>query len=135
MPLLLLAFLHCSCRLGGAMLPLHAQLTGSADGVPAAAAASVGTSAGDPIAAGVAGAGRGSIRHSRRAVQSAATQVYRHGEEGWRCIRIPSTLSLPGLSASSLFPIPVIGFLACDRQRLNCSVRGSMEPCIEQFSR
>ena len=36
---------------------------------------------------------------------------------------------------SSLLPIPVIGSIARGDQRLNCSMRGSMEPRIEQFSR
>ena len=32
-------------------------------------------------------------------------------------------------------PNPVIGSMARGTQRLNCSVRGSMEPRTEQFSR
>ena len=43
-------------------------------------------------------------------------------------------LLAPPLSIS-LLPIPVIGSIACCDQRLNCSLRGSMEPRIEQFSR
>ena len=41
-----------------------------------------------------------------------------------------------GTAPSSLLRIPVIGSIARgDQQRLNCSMRGSMEPRIEQFSR
>ena len=36
---------------------------------------------------------------------------------------------------SSRLQIPVIGSMACGDQGLNCSVRGSTEPRIEQFSR
>ena len=36
---------------------------------------------------------------------------------------------------SGPFPIPVIGSIARGTQRLNCSMRGSMKPRIEQFSR
>ena len=36
--------------------------------------------------------------------------------------------------STSRLPIPVIGSIACGDQRLNCSMRGSMEPRIEQFS-
>ena len=38
-------------------------------------------------------------------------------------------------TASSRLPIPVIGFIARGDQRLSCSMRGSTEPRIEQFSR
>ena len=46
----------------------------------------------------------------------------------------------PGFSEArprgpAFYPIPVIGSIACGDQRLSCSMRGSIEPCIEQFSR
>ena len=39
------------------------------------------------------------------------------------------------IDPSGLLQIPVIGSIACGDQRLNCSMRGSMEPRTEQFSR
>ena len=45
------------------------------------------------------------------------------------------SVSSPGAVGGSLLPIPVNGSIARGDQRLSCSMRGSMEPRIEQLSR
>ena len=61
--------------------------------------------------------------------RSAATHTCAHGD-----CEVPRARNARAV-LTSLAPIPVIGSIARGTQRLSCSMRGSMEPRIEHFSR